>query len=139
MRWIGIDDRLDCFAAHGVGGITGSLLTGLFASIEYGASSVDGGFYGNGLLFAKQLAGVCAAVLMSVVMTTAIYWFLQGCARLFNTDIRIPGAYRYLVGCVGGACPVLATRVSMHLRVLHRPELTPVPPLHDDIMITRCR
>lgn len=30
--WIGIDDGLDIFAEHAVGGIVGNLLTGLFAA-----------------------------------------------------------------------------------------------------------
>lgn len=30
--WIGVDDALDIFAEHAVGGIVGNLLTGLFAA-----------------------------------------------------------------------------------------------------------
>ncbi|MEZ4607868.1 MAG: hypothetical protein R2865_14020 [Deinococcales bacterium] len=34
----GLDDSLDVFGAHGLGGITGSLLTGVFVSSAWGGS-----------------------------------------------------------------------------------------------------
>lgn len=89
-RLTGVDDTLDVFAFHGVGGIVGSLLTGLFASREYGASPVDGAFYGNGVLFGKQIAVVLATVLMSTVTTTIIYFVMLGLAKLLKTTITIP-------------------------------------------------
>ena len=55
-----IDDTLDVFACHGVGGIWGSIATGLFASAA--VNGVDGLFYGNvGQLVAQLVAvGVVA-------------------------------------------------------------------------------
>ena len=35
----GYDDALDCFGVHGVGGIIGAILTGVFAVNEYGGHS----------------------------------------------------------------------------------------------------
>ena len=35
----GYDDALDCFGVHGVGGIVGALLTGVFAISEYGGTA----------------------------------------------------------------------------------------------------
>ncbi len=37
-RWLGYDDSLDAFGVHGVGGIVGSILTGLFASAALGGT-----------------------------------------------------------------------------------------------------
>ena len=37
-RMLGADDALDCFGVHGVGGIVGALLTGVFAISEYGGT-----------------------------------------------------------------------------------------------------
>jgi Amt family ammonium transporter len=51
-----IDDTLDVFACHGVGGIWGSIVTGLFAS---GAvNTVNGLFYGNPGQLISQLIAV---------------------------------------------------------------------------------
>jgi Amt family ammonium transporter len=37
-RRFGYDDSLDAFGVHGVGGIVGSILTGLFASVALGGT-----------------------------------------------------------------------------------------------------
>ncbi len=42
-----IDDTLDVFACHGIGGIIGSLGVGLFASTLINGAGVNGLFYGN--------------------------------------------------------------------------------------------
>ena len=34
----GYDDALDCFGVHGVGGIIGAILTGVFAISQYGGT-----------------------------------------------------------------------------------------------------
>jgi Amt family ammonium transporter len=56
-----IDDSLDVFACHGVGGLWGSIATGLFASAAIsataGVAGVNGAFFGNpGQLVAQLLA-----------------------------------------------------------------------------------
>jgi Amt family ammonium transporter len=53
-----IDDSLDVFACHGVGGLWGSIATGLFASAAVsGLSGVNGLFFGNpGQLVAQLIA-----------------------------------------------------------------------------------
>ena len=56
----GIDESLDVWAVHGMGGIWGVLLAGVFASIAINAAGVDGLLWGGGLQLAKQLAGVAA-------------------------------------------------------------------------------
>jgi Amt family ammonium transporter len=56
-----IDDTLDVFACHGVGGLWGSIATGLFASAAVSATAgiagVNGAFFGNpGQLLAQLIA-----------------------------------------------------------------------------------
>ena len=51
-----IDDTLDVFACHGVGGIWGSIATGLFATAAVNGAS--GLLFGNTLQFLAQLAAV---------------------------------------------------------------------------------
>ncbi len=57
----GIDESLDAWAIHGVGGLFGALATGIFATAAIGG--VDGLIYGNVNQFLIQLldAGVCVA------------------------------------------------------------------------------
>jgi Amt family ammonium transporter len=53
-----LDDALDVFACHGVGGIWGSIATGLFASKHINPTGNDGLFYGNPDLLISQLTAV---------------------------------------------------------------------------------
>lgn len=45
--WLGYDDSLDVVAVHGIGGLTGLLLTGLFATTGVNAHGANGLFYGG--------------------------------------------------------------------------------------------
>ena len=63
-----IDDTLDVFPCHGVGGIVGMILTGVFASSKINAAAVDGLMYGGTSFFLKQLAGCAIVVAFSLVM-----------------------------------------------------------------------
>jgi Amt family ammonium transporter len=60
-----LDDSLDVFAGHGVGGITGALLTGVFASTAWNSAGSDGLLAGNPSQVATQALGVAAAILYS--------------------------------------------------------------------------
>jgi Amt family ammonium transporter len=66
-----LDDSLDVFGAHGVGGIVGALLTGVFAAKIWG-SPTDGVIAGNAQLMLPQLAGVIAAAVYSASATFVI-------------------------------------------------------------------
>jgi Amt family ammonium transporter len=66
-----LDDSLDVFGAHGVGGIVGALLTGVFAATAWGAPT-DGVLSGNARQMLPQLAGVLAAAAYSAGMTFII-------------------------------------------------------------------
>jgi len=63
-----IDDTLDVFPCHGVGGIVGMILTGVFASSKINPAAVDGLMYGGTHFFLKQLAGCAIVVAFSLVM-----------------------------------------------------------------------
>ncbi|HEX9856203.1 MAG TPA: ammonium transporter [Acidimicrobiia bacterium] len=69
----GYDDSLDVVGIHMVGGIVGSLATGVFASIAVNPGLLEEGLlYGGGGLFLKQLVGVVAILTFSFVATYAI-------------------------------------------------------------------
>jgi Amt family ammonium transporter len=54
----GVDDYLDVFACHGLGGIWGALATGIFATAAVNSAGADGLLLGNGMQLLKQLIGV---------------------------------------------------------------------------------
>jgi Amt family ammonium transporter len=66
-----IDDSLDVFAVHGVGGIVGSLLLAPFASAALGGAGYDGGVSITSQ-FVAQAVGVGAVALWSAVVTLGI-------------------------------------------------------------------
>lgn len=68
-----LDDTLDVFPCHGVGGIVGMLLTGVFATKTVNSAGVDGLFYGNPAFFITQLKGVLIVGLFSFVMSFLIF------------------------------------------------------------------
>jgi Amt family ammonium transporter len=62
-----LDDALDVFACHGIGGIWGSISTGLFASATLNPHGADGLFYGNPSLLLVQCAGVLVVTAFALV------------------------------------------------------------------------
>ncbi len=68
ITW-GLDDTLDSFSVHGVGGIFGALVTGLFATRSVNAAGGDGLFYGNPSQLLVQSAAVLATIAFSALVT----------------------------------------------------------------------
>ncbi|MFN8593574.1 MAG: ammonium transporter [Thermomicrobiales bacterium] len=69
---VGVDDALDVFAVHGVGGIWGALATGLFASKAVNPAGNDGLIYGNPEQLVKQAVAVAAVAAFTAVVTWVI-------------------------------------------------------------------
>jgi len=67
-RIFGYDDSLDVFGVHGVGGIIGALLTGVFVSAEFGGSGLAEGV-SMGQQVAKQAMAVGVTLVWSAVVT----------------------------------------------------------------------
>ncbi|OGS18235.1 MAG: ammonia channel protein [Elusimicrobia bacterium RIFOXYA2_FULL_40_6] len=70
---LGYDDSLDAFGVHGIGGIFGALVTGLFASKLINPAGGDGLFFGNPKQFMVQLVAVLVTIVYSLVVTLIIY------------------------------------------------------------------
>ncbi|MBF0176298.1 MAG: ammonium transporter [Magnetococcales bacterium] len=68
-RALGYDDSLDAFGVHGVGGIIGALLTGVFASPELGGSGFAKGISSMGDQFTAQLIGAGATIVYCGIVT----------------------------------------------------------------------
>ena len=71
----GYDDSLDVFGVHGIGGIVGAILTGIFASSTLGGS-VDGLNIGNQLWL--QTIGVVVTFVYSGVVTFVLVKIVDG-------------------------------------------------------------
>lgn len=68
-----VDDTLDVFPCHGVGGIVGMLLTGVFASKAVNTLGTDGLFFGNWSFFWVQLKGMVIVVSYSFIVGWVIF------------------------------------------------------------------
>ena len=66
-----LDDSLDVFAAHGIGGVSGAILTGFFASAAVNGVA-DGLFYGNPAQVGIQAIAILAVAVYCGAMTFII-------------------------------------------------------------------
>jgi len=65
----GIDESLDVWAVHGMGGTWGVLATGIFASLVVNSAGADGLLLGNAMQVLKQLAGITAVWVFAFAAT----------------------------------------------------------------------
>ncbi|MEO5943471.1 MAG: ammonium transporter [Ferruginibacter sp.] len=72
-----LDDTLDVFPCHGVGGIVGMILTGIFATKSVNPAGADGLFYGGTAFFLTQMKGLAIVVAYSFTMSFAIFKFIN--------------------------------------------------------------
>lgn len=67
----GYDDSLDVFGVHGVGGIVGALLTGVFAATEFGGAGLAEGVTVGGQVWAQAKSLLVTAAWSGVVSIAA--------------------------------------------------------------------
>ncbi len=72
-----LDDTLDVFPCHGIGGMVGMLMTGIFATKAVNSGGNDGWFYGNSAFFFIQLKAMACAVLYSFSVSWLIFKFIN--------------------------------------------------------------
>jgi ammonium transporter, Amt family len=72
-----IDDTLDVWAAHGMGGITGAILTGVFAEKVINSAGNNGALFGNPSLLGVQILAVLVTAIYSFLATFVILKLLQ--------------------------------------------------------------
>lgn len=72
-----LDDTLDVFPCHGLGGMVGMLLTGIFATKTVNSGGNDGLFYGNAAFFFTQVKALLIVVAYSFTVSFLIFKFIN--------------------------------------------------------------
>jgi Amt family ammonium transporter len=89
-RTLVIDDSLDVFAVHGVGGMTGTLLVSFLALESFGGAGLDGVSAGH--QFVVQFTGVGVTLVWSLVATYILVKITQGLVGLrTEKDVETQG------------------------------------------------
>jgi Amt family ammonium transporter len=112
-----IDDALDVFACHGVAGILGALLTGVFATKTVNPGGADGLLAGNPAQLGVQALAVVATMVLSASITAGIIGTLRALMpiraslgdELAGLDAAEHGEEAYHTGDIGelaGAVPL---------------------------------
>ena len=68
-----LDDTLDVFPCHGVGGMVGMIMTGIFATKSVNGAGADGLLYGNTDFFMTQLKALFIVVGYSFIVSLGIF------------------------------------------------------------------
>jgi Amt family ammonium transporter len=126
---LGMDDALDTFGIHGIGGTLGALITGVLATDKINANLVGSYAKANGLdklvteggLFGAQLKACVITIVLSVVITAIIAFIVKAIVGLRPTpevesaglDISEHGEEGYIIyirapGSFGQASPEAA-------------------------------
>lgn len=102
------DDALDVWGVHGVGGLLGTILLGVFASTQVNPNGADGLIFGGGLFFMKELVAVAIASVYAFVFTYVMLWLINKVTpvrvseqeELLGIDAAIHGEKAYDEGCL---------------------------------------
>ena len=71
-----IDDTLDVWAAHGMGGVTGAILTGVFAEKVINSAGANGLLFGNPGQLWIQTVAVLVSLAYAFVVTFGLFKLL---------------------------------------------------------------
>ncbi|MEO0650530.1 MAG: ammonium transporter [Planctomycetota bacterium] len=86
LRYTKLDDTLDVFACHGLGGIVGALLTGVFATTAVNPDGRDGLMSGGAELVLIQLVSVAATAAWAAAGTGAVLYLISRFTNLRAPD-----------------------------------------------------
>jgi len=81
MKW---DDALDVWGVHGIGGVLGTVLLGVFASVSVNEAGANGLFFGESSFFIKEIVAVTAASAYAFIFTYVMLIIIN-----FITPVRI--------------------------------------------------
>ena len=91
-QMLGYDDSLDAFGVHGIGGIVGALLTGVFASTSLGGAGFGDGIESIAGQVSVQALGVGATLIYTGVVTFVLLMILKLTIGLrVSEDVEVEG------------------------------------------------
>jgi Amt family ammonium transporter len=79
-----LDDALDAFGCHGIGGIYGGIMTGIFADVSVNSGATPGLIFGE----ARQFFAQILAILITIAVTVVGALICAGITRVF-TPLRV--------------------------------------------------
>ena len=86
MNW---DDALDVWGVHGIGGVLGTVVLGLFATKTINPGGTDGLFYGGGMaLVTKQLIAVLIACIYAFIFTYFMLYAINYVTRVKVSELE---------------------------------------------------
>ncbi len=102
------DDALDVWGVHGIGGVIGTILLGVFASKAVNPAGADGLLLGNASFFGKEVVAITLASVYGFVFTYAILWLINKVTpvrvseqtEIDGIDFAIHGERAYDEGCL---------------------------------------
>jgi len=83
---IGFDDSLDVVGIHGLGGLLGTLMLGLFASKAANPGGADGLLYGNSGFFITQAFGTAVVLVYALLVSYLLLKIIDAVIGLRVTD-----------------------------------------------------
>lgn len=102
------DDALDVWGVHGIGGVVGTILLGIFASTTINPNGAQGLIFGGTGFFFKELISVALASAYGFVFTYILLWLINKIAKvrvsekeeIEGIDAAILGERAYDEGCL---------------------------------------
>lgn len=74
---LGVDDALDVWGVHGVGGMIGIILLGVFGSVAVNANGANGILHGDSTFFFKQIVSVVVSSIYAFGFTWVMLWLIN--------------------------------------------------------------
>lgn len=82
---LGWDDALDVWGVHGIGGVLGTILLGVFASTAINPAGADGLYYGGVAFFGKEVVAVVGASVYAFLFTYFMLIVIN-----YITPVKVP-------------------------------------------------
>jgi len=103
---IGLDDALDVWGVHGVGGFLGITLLGIFGSSLWNPNGANGLIYGGSAFFLKQVTSAIVCSVWAFVFTYGMLWIISRVTKTTvsaeveegGLDMALHGEEAYPVG-----------------------------------------